>query len=314
MMKKSLIIIATLVLIGLTSFDCKADTKNIDVNSANFPGESLRRYILEEVDNNKDGMLSEGERLAVKNICINNISDEEDDSIDNKKEYEQLSAEEKYQRYKVINLKGLEIFPNIEEINLVVGDKLVNLNTINKLTDLKKISLGNVHNKINYNFSQLNNLKYLNLREIECDNITIKNNGSLSKVDLYMVTGNKIAINNNKKIKHVKTEFLNIKNFRCNNNKSLKGLELSGDTSGGTFKKKNSIKKMSIHNNPNLKKIDIFFFKKLKKIDLVKNKKLRILKLNLTPSLKSIFLKKNKSSSKLKVKKYGQEIKVYKNK
>ena len=47
---------------------------------------------------------------------------------------------------------------------------------------------------------------------------------------------------------------------------------------------------------------------------MVKNKKLKILELNLTPSLKKIFLKKNKSSARVKVKKHGQKIKVYKNK
>lgn len=313
MMKKSLIIVVTLILIGVMNFECKADAKKIEVNSENFPSESLRMYILKEVDNDKDGLLSEDERLAVKNVGINNISDEEDDSIDNKSEYEKLSVEEKYQRYKVINLKGLEMFPNIEEINLVVGDKLVNLKTINKLTKIKKITLGNVHHKINYSFSKLNNLNSLKLSEIECTNLTIKNNKRLSYVDLYAVTGNEIVINNNK-VKHVKAEFLNIKKFQCNNNKSLKDIELSGDTSDGTYKKADRIKKMSFHNNSKLKKIDIFFFKKLKKIDMVKNKKLKLLELNLTPSLKKIFLKKNKSSARVKVKKYGQKIKVYKNK
>ena len=313
-MKKNIIFLMALFTISLISINCKAEIKNIKINNTNFPSESLRNFISKEVDRNRDGLISEDERLVIKLIAINNISDEEDDSIDNKAEYEKLSEEEKYQRYKMIDLKGVEMFPNIEEINLVVGDKLDNLNKINKLTKLKKISFGNVHKKINYNFSKIKNLRSLSLKEMDCKDVTIKGNSKLSKVDLYMVKANKITINNNKKLKKINTEFLRIKNFQCKNNKLLKEMEIYGDMSFGTYKKSNSIKKMYIHNNPKLKSVDIRYFKKLKKVDLVKNKNLRALELDCTPSLKKVFLKKNKSSRKLKVEKNGQKIRIYKNK
>ena len=314
-MKKTFIIFMFLFLIGLMDANCKAESTNINIDKTSFPGESLRRYILKDIDINKDGLLSDKECADVKCIVIDNPSIAEDDDFDKKSDYDKLSEEEKNNRYHMIDLSGLQNFPNLDDLTLIANGKFINLNVIAKIKKLKSVTLGGSFNSINYNLAKLRNLRSLSLKEIDCKDITIKGNSKLSKVDLYMVRANKITINNNKKLTKITTEFLRIKNCQCKNNKLLKGMEIYGDDrSFGTYKKSNSIKKMYIHNNPKLKSVDIRYFKKLKKVDLVKNKNLRALELACTPSLKKVFLKKNKSSRKLKIEKNGQKIRIYKNK
>ena len=54
---------------------CHADAQGIDIDKTNFPGDTFRKYIKEEIDRNEDGILSDREIQRTKSIQL--IGEEE---------------------------------------------------------------------------------------------------------------------------------------------------------------------------------------------------------------------------------------------
>ena len=138
-MKKTFIIFMFLFLIGLMDANCKAESTNINIDKTSFPGESLRRYILKDIDINKDGLLSDKECADVKCIVIDNPSIAEDDDFDKKSDYDKLSEEEKNNRYHMIDLSGLQNFPNLDDLTLIANGKFINLNVSDEFYKLFEV-------------------------------------------------------------------------------------------------------------------------------------------------------------------------------
>ena len=297
---------------GISGVNCfaMANEYSVKIDEKSFPGVLLREYITKNADENQDGYLSKAERDAVKGVWIDQISIEEDESLDYKPMYNGFSEDEKYQRYKVWDCKGLELFPNIENVGVGAGYEIRNFDILRQLPKLKNLDLQYVHSNVDYNISNFKSLKNLKIDEIDCKKIRICNNPKLKKIRLSMVKAKSISINKNKELSKITTEFLVLKSFNCIGNKNLKKLSLYGDFTNKKAKKENSIKKMTIRNNRKLEKLVINNFYKLQNIVLVSNHNLKKIELEFTPKIKKINLKKCKSKNTIKVETHDKKVKV----
>ena len=221
------------------------EAKNIGINETNFPDPSFMQYVELKFDKNKDGLLSDKERNAVKKLDIGPDSE--------------YRATLKFPSPGT--LEGIEYFPELKELicrynNLSSLDVSKNKNLEELYCNNNKLEKLDVHKnkKLNILWCSSNNLKTLDVSQ----NRELK--------ELWCGTNQISKIKLNRKI-----ETLELSLNRCNtlNVKNLKNLKFLGC-------EENEIKKLDVSKN---KKLDGLYcgFNKLRKLDVTHNTRLTIL-------------------------------------
>ena len=229
----------------------------VAINDANFPSQSFQYYLYQNFDRNRDGDLSVTERNAVKWIDVS--------------------------RRGIANLKGIELFPNLE--GLIAYSNSISSIDLSKNTKLETLSLSNnrlnglnlsnntkltsltLNDNINLKTLALNNqtaLKHLECRNNGLSALNVSNNPLLTHLDF---ANNKIAgsinFNINTKLKVLDCTNNNITTLNLTNNTELMVLECSNNQLTGlniNNNKKlsslncrnNSIASLNLSNNTNL--------------------------------------------------------------
>lgn len=242
-----------------------ADTK-IKFNKKNFPNEFLRQEIYNSVDVNEDGYLSKNEINTTEELEINMYrlgTNHEDGCIDCGTSY----SKEEWAKYCIFDCKGLEYFKNLKELKISVYTdyydlgikcRIKNLDKLNKLTKLEKLTLTGDKVTEKLDLSKLKNLK---------------------KLDVGFYNLKKINVNGLKKLKDLSISQSKIKKIDVSENKNLKDIYINSK----------NLKNIDLSTNKNLEEIMIWS-DKLKKLDLSNNKKLTYVS-TITPKLKNINLK-----------------------
>lgn len=161
--------------------------KGIKIDEKSFPDELLREHILFWNDENKDGYLSQMEIDAVT-VCGVDAAESRDEE-ENTKYFLSLSKSEKYNRYGVIDCKGLEIFKNLKVLHIALGGlvpgegkpKLLNFESL-RFPKLERLSLVYGGFSMNYDFSVFQALKELEI--LEWSNIKKIKFGKKSKLEV----------------------------------------------------------------------------------------------------------------------------------
>ncbi len=243
-MKTKKLIYALLFAIALTG--CNKDDDNSEkIPSSNIPDENFLKYLLDNFDTNKDGILSIEESSIIKEIkCSDNNS--------------------------INSLKGIEYFPNLEKLtlNTLYGIDSIDLSNNAGLKELYIFETGIRMLDISHNpdleILDCNNNHSLNslitgsntfLKQLNCSNtiITSVNTDSFKSLKMLNIESTKIDTINTKE------------------NRALKELYCSG-----TKQQSNRIKKLDLANNPDLRILDCNF-NEIEELDLSNNSLLEIL-------------------------------------
>ena len=179
--------LALAIAIAFVIIFCPAETVkaagDVPVNDTNFPDESFREYVLEEIDKDKNKILSEEEIVNTKKIDL-------------------------YERSRVggqssNDLKGIEYFTELEDLSIGLQDlETVDLSKNTKLTalsaynsHLKTLDLSNnkLLRSVNLNsneltvldLSGLENLKSINCDDNKLSSIKVPGSGPLEYISLH---------------------------------------------------------------------------------------------------------------------------------
>lgn len=249
----------------------------LEINQTNFPVADLRSYVKERIDLNGDGWLSEGEIKAVEKITLRN--------------YEDYDA--KTNAKNCPNLKGIEVFTNLEELTCV-GCNISSLD-LSKNTKLQYLS-------VDYNsLTALDVSKNTKLLSLSCDGnkLTKLNVKSNKKLEGLSVSSNKLSSLD-------VTKNTNLQWLWCSENKLkklnvTKNKELSEVSCGN-----NKLTALDVTKNARLTEL-FCWGNKLTKLNVTKNTGLiwlncgsnRLTKLNVTKNKKltSLDCSNNKLSS-----------------
>lgn len=105
-----------IIFCGMAFNSSKIFAADVLINKENFPGDSFREYVRSVIDENKDGVLSEAEVLAVKGIFT--IVEKKEDSVS--------------------DYKGIEYFSNLEELEILGYDEIYSVRTVDVMLDVSK--------------------------------------------------------------------------------------------------------------------------------------------------------------------------------
>lgn len=278
MKKIRISLLATLLVIvfcAVSGTMVSANTK-IKFNKKNFPNEFLRQVIYDEVDVNEDGYLSKKEINTTEELEINMYrlgTNHEDGCIDCGTAY----SKEDWSKYCIFNCKGLEYFKNLKKLeisvytdyyNLGIKCRIKNLDKLNNLTKLEKLTLSGDKVTEKIDLSKLKKLKKLTVDFYNLEKINLKGLKKLKDLSIYKGKIKKIDVSENKNLKDIYISSKNLKNIDLSTNKNLEEIMIQSD--------------------------------KLKKLDLSNNKKLTYVS-TITPKLKNINLKGCKKIKKFSI-------------
>ena len=311
MLKKlvTIIMVTIMSFVGIVPMYINVDAsetieyKGIKIDEKQFPCAIIREKIEQNIDEDKNGYLSENEISTVVTFGIDaaELQDEETNDVqglftnDNGLE-RKISKKEEYKRYCIIDCKGIEIFKNIKKITISLGgiagyhSRIKNLNIISKLPKLETLCLRGDCCVKNYDFSKLKSLKRLSLLECErIKSIKFGKNSKIEVLDLSSSSGNgNIDVSSLKKLKKFKAEFTQLKRITFGNNKRLTNICILGDPSN-TNKK---IESLDFSKVKNLKKLKISSLDKLISVKLGQKKKLKSLTIIFCKKLKKVNLER----------------------
>lgn len=259
------------------------DIYPVEINETYFPDELIRKDIINIVDDNKDGKIEKSEADKVHYYSINF--------------YEGLGKLEKYNtglgefvdEPATINLKGLEVLENLEELSVGIEHKikLENLSTVEKFKKLKKLIL-------------------LNGTNTALDKINLENNKNLNTLVICGKLKNKNLnfIKKNKELKNVNFTYLRgIKTLDFSKNKKLKNVVIAeGDFKKINFGKNNNLTKLQIDMSNKFTGLNIKGLKKLKKLRITQCNKIKRIYSGKKQKVKSVKVKDCKRISKKDVK------------
>ena len=272
-----------LILICCAYINCKAEETTVAVDEAHFPDENFRKYITENIDKDKNGVLSSKEISKVKSIDILNETNEN------------YLKPNKYKLYSEINIKGIEYFTNLHDV-LICSKKINNLNSIvqNKRLNWIRIYCGKI------NFAELPPIKSLRQLEIYADDmeaIDLSKYSNLCFLTLSSKSNRVLHINckKNKKLIEISINSGAKKKTRLDfsNNKDLMKIELNICYSKIIYPQKNDIENLNINMRQLNQKMQIKGLKRLKTLRLkfANKDKIRKLKISNCPKLKTIIVK-----------------------
>lgn len=135
--------------------------RSVDIDSVSFPSNLFRKYVSTNFDLDNDGVLSPEEINAVKEIDIN-------------------LTKYSYGWDRCCNLKGVEIFTNLENLYCNYND-LTSLD-LSQNTKLKRLSMSG--NNIEEYVIQFSNLEMFEFNEAPIKSLIIKNCPNLKELDL----------------------------------------------------------------------------------------------------------------------------------
>ena len=190
----------------------------IELNETNFPDKKFRKYLSDEFDMDKDGVLSRGESGELSEVKMIDIGGEEDDEE------------------AITTLKGIEYFTNLEVLycsknNIKELDVSKNTNLRSLYCSDNNLEKLDVSKNINLQFLSCgdNNLTFLDLSnnpkidELECANCKISDLVLSDDSSLLFVNINKNNISSLDEIKKAK----NIQFIICRDN-PITEIDLSG--------------------------------------------------------------------------------------
>lgn len=278
-MKKIIAAMSMAILFCLASFvpvhtKINAGTEQLKINAKNFPDMYFRYYIRNTFDINNDKKLSLAERNKVKKIDVGENSEYQ-------LEYEYPKAE---------TVKGIEYFPNLEELDCSEsGLSSLDISRNKKLREL----YCNGNNLEKLNVSKNKELQKLNCSDNDISSLKIGANKKLRQLFCDENQLKKLEVKKNKKLVELSVSNNKLKKLKIEKLKKLK--ELYCDT--------NRLTSLKLSKNRNLITLNCSY-NKLKKLQLKKNKKLdylacsgnRISKLDLSKNrlLQYLYCDKNR--------------------
>ena len=277
-----------LVLLMVASYiNCKAEETTVAVDEAHFPDEIFRKYITENIDKDKNGVLSQQERENVKKIMMYGpiyILDE-------------LAPKAYYTRFKPhekIDLQGIQYFTNLEQLS-VYADRIYHLSLVEQNKKLKDLILEGNKEGI-FDIPKISSLKTLSLRAGDMQKINISKLRNLEVLYIGNVSQRrlKLDLKKNKKLKEVELSSLSKKKSKLDfsKNNRLEKLELNINYSKMIFSKKNHVKKIHMRVKQTSRKQTIKNLKNLKRleVDFENKDNVREFTVSNCPKLKNIVI------------------------
>ena len=260
MMKMVVIALAlSYVFVGAIS----VEAKNIGINETNFPDPYFIQFVELKYDKNKDGLLSDKERNAVKKLDIGSGS-----------EYRKT-----LKFPSPGTLEGIEYFPELKTLICEYNDlSSLDVSKNNKLEELhcdhNKLEKLDVHQnkKLKILWCDSNNLKTLDvsqnreLKELWCGRnqiSKIKLNKKIETLELSYNQCNTLNVKNLKNLDFLSCDSNEIKKLDVSKNKKLEYLHCGF----------NKLKKLDVTHNPRLTSL-YCSNNKLRRLDLSNNKRL----------------------------------------
>ena len=135
---------------------------DVKINSTNFPDKGFRKYISENIDLNKDGVLSKTEIKSVKTIYLGSASE--------------------VGGYICKNLTGINIFTELQTLECSCNK----LTTLDVRKNTKLVKLGCDVNKLTkLDVSKNSKLEYLSCRDNKLTKLDVSRNSKLKYLDCY---------------------------------------------------------------------------------------------------------------------------------
>ena len=153
---------------------------SIAIDASNFPDPDFRTYVKAEFDKDNNNSLSESERNAVTEIKV----------------------ADGYNGQKITNLKGIEFFPNLEELYC----------DNNQLTSL--------------DVSQNKALKYLNCSENQLTSLDVSENIALQKLSCYRNQLTSLDVSQNTQLKELRCYGNQLTSLDLSQNHALENLQV----------------------------------------------------------------------------------------
>ncbi len=234
----------------------------IEINDSNFKDENFRNYILERIDLDQDGYLSEKE-LSIENMRIDS------------KEIFSLEGIEYFKNLKYLDcaynrIKDLDLTENIILESLICSNN--NISSLKIPESLTELNCS--YNKIeNLNLSNKNNLNNIDCSSNE---IRILDTNNLGNVEILNCSYNEIEVLNTNDLKNIRALYCNsnnIKNLDLQNNTKLLTLMCIGDTEDKKLTSLNlpsSIVKLDCGHNE-IKELDVANCKNLETLRFYNN-------------------------------------------
>ena len=319
---KIILMFIFVLLMGTSYINCKAEETTVAVDEAHFPDEIFRKYITENIDKDKNGVLSQQERENVKEIMIYDpIAVLEEELL-------QIDGYYRPKPYEQINLQGIQYFTNLERLS-VISDSICNLQILEQNKKLKNLSLCRSKEGI-FDIPKISSLKTLSLR---AGGMRINISKVRNLEALYIGNASqkrlKLDLKKNKKLKKVELSSLSKKKSKLDfsKNNRLENLELNINYSRMIFSPKNHVKKIlmtvkqtgrkqTIKNLKNLKRLEVDFENKdnvrkftvsncpkLKNIIIEGKGKLHTLNFRQMKKLKNVYIEFGKSLRQIQFKK-----------
>ncbi len=233
----------SIIISNVTANAAEEEITSVEINEANFPDVNFRDYIKSSFDTDYDGVLSAEEIAAVTEIILSEDGMHGITTV-------------------VSDLKGIEYFTNLEELNC--NDSNLTEIDLSKNTKLKYLECdGNALASLDV--SKNTALISLSCSENKLTSIDVSQNAEL--VALFCL-GNQFTnldISSNAELEHLNCSYNNLTNIDVSNNAKLMRLNCS----------ENQITALDVTNNP---EIDVLIcsYNQLSEIDISNNKKLAL--------------------------------------
>lgn len=250
----------------------------IKIDQTHFPDKTFRKYV-KEFDTNKNGYLSQKERKAVKKLKLYHWS---------------CSLDSGLQSAPKINLKGMEYFPKIKNLE-ITNYKVKNLNLakLKKLVSVDLMEVGKKDGKETdtvLDFSQNTNLKNISIESGNTKQIYFPKNNKIQKLELSSMKQLKnLSFIHLSQLKDLSFTHSKIEKINLNGCTNVRKINLSY----------NDINKITIDACTNLEELDLYK-NNLKSLDLTQNKKLKILRVD-NNNLFELDLSQNKELTDLNI-------------
>ncbi|MCQ2532793.1 MAG: hypothetical protein MJ093_08865, partial [Saccharofermentans sp.] len=148
----------------------------IQITSTLFKDKSIRDYVSNNFDTNKNGYLSTDERLAAKKISFSG------------------------HLVRITDITNVaKVFPNIEQLNF--DTNLTNLD-FSEFTNLKELSLNGTwaSEEVKLNVSMNTKLERLDLEHVNIRSLDVSNNTNLKYLEIFDTELKSLDVSNNKKL------------------------------------------------------------------------------------------------------------------
>lgn len=196
-------------------------TPHIDaVNFVNFPDETFRNYVAENIDTNGDGVLSGDERGAVKSIVLDGRQVPEYTEITSLKGMNMFTHLEELVT-RSVNIKELDIrdFKELKKLQLAGLDSL----NISNSTKLESLTLSDCNFKT-FDLTQMTQLKVLYFVHSNLESIDLSKNTALEELNLESNKLTALNISANTRLKELYIEENSIKELDIYNAPALLNL------------------------------------------------------------------------------------------